>query len=386
MKVTLNQKDYESISVIVRKKLCELMPDNELTAGGDFIFGPEFMTEPLRIFTPSTEVEFSQVQKEYVTNLRKKIKASQLEPEEKTRKLQQLESIILFGRLLFSQSASLHFLQNMLNKEHLSNQVIENNLQHLRELVHQEGIKFESSRFETLSRRKAFKQAWRETMQSINDSSLSQLEKKTLINDVSKSRDFYYQCNDLNFTYANKPSRSFSNFVNSYQGIGSKVSLAASIIAIGASALAFIPVLAPIMGPIALAASTIALVIGLPLALKGVGTMLYNLIRFGVEPTPDELINTVLLATSILLSGIGNVVGQAVSAGGLTQTASLVTQGVISANNLTKVSLGVVRQIGDFNNQSVVNHYKSELGKLKMQPERSQSSDDDSYLTSGGSL
>jgi hypothetical protein len=345
------------------------------------------MTEPLRICTPSTEVEFSQVQKEYVTNLRKKIKASHLEPEEKTRKLQQLESIILFGRLLFSQSASLHFLQNMLNKEHLSNQVIENNLQHLRELVHQEGIKFESSRFETLSRRKAFKQAWRETIQSINDSSLSKLEKKALINDVSKSRDFYYQCNDLNFTYANKPSRSFSNFVNSYQGIGSKVSLAASIIAIGASALAFIPVLAPIMGPIALVASTIALVIGLPLALKGVGTMLYNLIRFGVEPTPAELINTALLATSVLLSGVGNVVGQAVSAGVLTQTANLVTQGVTSANNLTKVSLGVVGQVGDFNNQSVVSHYKSELDKLKIQHERSQHLHGDPYnRTSGGSL
>lgn len=375
MKVILKTEDYEPIAAMVRKKLRQLMPDNELHKG-DIIFGPEFMAQPLRISTPATRVEFVKEQVEYVSLMRKQINESDSAYDEKKRKMQNLESIILFGQILFAQAASLHFLQKNLYEDpaHSSAQNtarthIEEHLKILRGLVDKEGIQFSSSKFEALSRRKEFNEHLGLIKHAIKEAPLDDVEKHSLLSNLVKAKGFYYQANDFNFKHANKPSRSFSNFLNSYEYYGSKIALAASMIAIGATALALIPPLAPIMGPIAIAASAIALAIGMPLALKNVGTMLYNLIRFGAAPTPGELINASVLGTSLLLSGIPSVVGQAVSAGLIGQSANSVTQGVNSAMSAGKIALGIKGQVAGLNSQAKVNLYKAELEKMKSPPE-----------------
>lgn len=122
MKVSLDREDYESIFNIVRQQLRDVMPENEYTQSDELVFGPEFMAIPLRISTPSTQFDFDPVHKEYIQLMRNEINESNLTPEEQMIKSQQLESIMLFGQLLFSQSVSLHFLKNAFedNPENIS--------------------------------------------------------------------------------------------------------------------------------------------------------------------------------------------------------------------------------------------------------------------------
>jgi hypothetical protein len=377
MSVTLYRDDYESISDVVRKKLSELMPENEFGTRSDLIFGPEFMAEPLRISTPSTRFEFDPVHNNYIKNLRKEIRGSEFSQEEKQQKAQQLESILLFGQILFSQAASLHFLKNAQHKSDEEISPIEKKMEHLRNLVQKEGIQYDSSRFEALSRRKEFNHHMQDLKKNIKNATMAPQEKHQLLGNLSAAKDFYYQANDFNFRYASQPSRSFSNFVKNCEYYGSKIALGASLIAIGASALSLIPPLAPVMAPIALVATAISLGVGFPLALKNVGTMLYNLIRFGAAPTPGELVNAALLGTSLLLAGVGGAVGQAVTAGHLGQSSQFITTGVNSADNFTKAAAGVAGQIKGIKMQNKVDLYKSELMRLKHHDQTSTLDDTD---------
>ena len=370
MKVTLEKKDYQAITGIVRSKLKNLLPDNELLNNGDIIFGPEFMAAPLRVSTPSTRFEFSKEQREYVSLMRKEINESAATRDEKKRKLRNLESIILFGQILFAQSASLHFLTNHQYKHSANNTTeeaeranIAQQMQELQKLVEKEGIQYSSSKFEALSRRKEFNDKYGALKHVIKEANLHEEDKYALLNDLSKAKSFHYQANDFNFKYANKPSRSYSNFLKDYEFYGSKIALAASMIAIGATALSLIPPLAPIMGPIAIVASTISLVIGMPLAFKNLGTMIYNLIKFGAEPTPGEIINAAVL-------GVGNIVGQAVTAGVTGQNATTIMQGVTTGINAGKIALGLKGQVEGLSSQAKVSLYKSELDKLKVADEQ----------------
>lgn len=378
MNVHLNNKEYESISTIVREKLQQLMPDNVFVKNEALVFGPEFLAQPLRIDTPKTKIEFDDQKKFFVKTLRDEIDQADLPPSEKRQKNQQLESIILFGQILFSQSACLHFLKNPLEKKETTDEdinddperlsqliAIETNFKLLRQLAEQEGVNHDSSRLEALTRRKQFNDLVHNTKHLIKNSDLENDEKHQFYYNLSKAKDFYSQANDFNFRYANKPSRSFSNFINTLEKYGTKIALAASIIAIGATALSLIPPLAPIMAPIALVSSSISMAIGLPLALKNLGTMIYNLIRFGAAPTPAELINTALLGTSLLLSGVGGVVAQAVNAGQLAQVANITTKALTSANDLTKATLGVTGQVMGEQTENSVNHYRSQLKIMK---------------------
>ncbi len=364
MKVILDTADYESISEIVRQQLRELMPDNEYAQSDQLVFGPEFMVKPLRISTPSTKFDFDPVHKEYIQEMRNQIKESSGTTEEQQQKNQQIDSIMLFGRLLFAQSASLHFLKKAF-EEKPANPAIDARMEGLKELIQKEGIQYDSSRFDALSRRKEFNDKLNALKQDIASSELSNNEKERLSVNLSKAKDFYFQANDFNFEYANKPSRSFSNFINACERYGSRISLATSIIAIGASALSLIPCLAPVMVPIALAATAITMAIGLPIALKNVGTMLYNMIRFQAAPTPAELINTTLLGTSLLLAGVGGVVGQAVSSGALSANADLITKAVTAVNDLTKISAGTAGQYQLSTKEPTISFFKSEVSRLK---------------------
>ncbi len=372
MKVKLEQSDYVAISNIVREQLKDLLPENEMV-NRDLTFGPEFMASALRISTPSTQVQFTSAQKEYVKNLRQEIKNdATLSDQEKQLKNKQLNSIILFGQILFAQSACLHFLtmpDSLNKKEDKGLESLKNHFNELSELAQREGILQNSSRFEALSRRKAFNVLWQETKNLLKNSPLTEEEKYTLLKNLYNARDFYYQVNDLNFRYANKPSRNFSTFVNSYAHYGSKIALIASIIAIGATALAFIPPLTPFMAPIALVASTISLAIGMPISLKNLGTMFYNLIRFGAEPTPAELLNAVMLSTTFILSGSASLVSQAVTAGALNHTANDITSAVGQATGVTKITLGVKGQLSGINHANAVAHYKAELAKISPKEE-----------------
>ena len=354
MPITLEQEDYKDITAIVRLKLHELMPEIE---HGPIIFGPEFLSLPLRISTPSTQFTFNKSQEEYITKLRAGINNSEQTTAEKAIKNQQLDSIILFGQLLFSQAASLHFLSELdpANKTQ----------QELYKLVNQEGVQFSCSRFETLSRRKQFKELAAEMKLAIQNAPLDKSQKQEQLANLHKAQGFYYQVNDLNFQYATKPSRDFSNFVRSYEHYGSKLALAAAIIAIGATALSLIPALTPIMAPIAMVASTIALCIGLPLAFKNLGTMLYNLIRFGAEPTPAELISSALMATTVILLGSTSIIQNAIGKGLLSESAGTINKGVSTANSLTKITVGIRGQITGSYQQETVGLFKAKLAGMK---------------------
>jgi hypothetical protein len=387
-KVTLHKEDYTSIAEEVRKQLRGIFRDSEFTdsesAHGDILFGPEFMAPALRIDTPSTKVEFSEKELQYVKELRNIINHSDQTSEQKRQRQQHLDSIILFGQILFAQSACLHFLKKPFHKPDAAIpladiQKLEAHLKELKNLAEQEGIQHTSSRFEVLSRRKAFKDHLWKIKHDLNDMPLSMEEKKAFLHNLHKARDFYLQANDFNFTYANKPSRNFSAFLNNYEYYGSKVSLAASLIAVAATALALIPPLAPIMGPIALAATCISMAIGVPLALKTVGTMIYNLIRFGAAPTPTELATTALVGTSIALMGTGSLVTAAVQQGLISTTAATVTQTLKTVNDTVKMVGSIGGSFMADQARQKINQYKEELAKIQDEP-----SNDSTYQIQAG--
>jgi hypothetical protein len=378
MKVTLKNKDYVAISGIVREKLKQLLPDNEFNKG-NVIFGPEFMAKALRTHTPSTQVDFSKEQIEYIKLKRKEIKDSTATEEEKKQKIQHLESIMLFGQILFAQSSSLHFLRNShfrctsSNKEEEAKvRSVTRQLAELNKLIEQEGILHSSSRLDALKRRKQFNLLFAELQKTIRKTH-SLTDKNALLDNLTKSRGFYYQANDFNFKYANKPSRSYSNFVHNCASVGSKVALTASIIAIGASALAAIPPLTPFMAPIALVASSIALAISIPLALKTLGTMIYNMIRFGVEPSPKEIMDVISFGVTLLFLSAGPAIQFALKLGLVGQNTSLVGQIISFVINAGHVTFDFNEQIKGLSKQEKINLYKTELEKLKIDEEEPQS-------------
>ena len=370
-KVTLHKEDYASIAEEVRKQLRCAFPKSDFTCE-EILFGPEFMAPALRIDTPSTKVEFSEKEQQYVKEQRALINHSQLSPEEKRKRQQHLDSIILFGQILFAQASCLHFLKKTVPQPRADStitaaqmQTLEAHLDKLNNLVENEGIQYMSSRFEVLSRRKEFSQYLSEIKHELKNMPLDMEEKKIFLRNLHKARDFYLQANDFNFTYANKSTRNFSAFLANYEYYGSKVSLAASLIAIAATALALIPPLAPIMGPIALAATCISMAIGVPLALKTVGTMIYNLIRFGAAPTPTELATTALVGTSIALMGAGSFVTTAIQQGLISSTAATVTQTLKTINDTVKMAGSIGGSFMADQARQKVNQYKAELADMQ---------------------
>ncbi|USQ13552.1 hypothetical protein J2N86_12845 [Legionella lytica] len=380
-KVTLHKEDYASIAEEVRKQLRCAFPKSDFPCE-EILFGPEFMAPALRIDTPSTKVEFSEKEQQYVKEQRALINHSQLSPEEKRKRQQHLDSIILFGQILFAQASCLHFLKKTCPQPRADStitaaqmQTLEAHLDKLNNLVENEGIQYMSSRFEVLSRRKEFNQYLSEIKHELKNMPLDMEEKKIFLRNLHKARDFYLQANDFNFTYANKSTRNFSAFLANYEYYGSKVSLAASLIAIAATALALIPPLAPIMGPIALAATCISMAIGVPLALKTVGTMIYNLIRFGAAPTPTELATTALVGTSIALMGAGSFVTTAIQQGLISSTAATVTQTLKTINDTVKMAGSIGGSFMADQARQKVNQYKAELADMQ----KDEPSNDSAY-------
>lgn len=342
----LNRNEYSAIAKEVALQLHALFSQVESQVIHS-VFGPEILAQPLRISTLKTKVDFEDIEKKSLTQLREKIK----QEKDKTireQKLQQLESVILFGQLLFSQSACLYFFREC--KSASINPKITKMLTDINTLIEQEGLTVESSRFEVLSRRKKFDELFSEIHQrikiAINTTPNKQVAIHRLQENLARTKIFYYQINDLNFKYAQKPSRSFSTLVNTLQNCGSKVAVAATVIAIGATALSFITPLAPIMTPIALAASYVSLVVSVPLALKNVGTILYNLFRFGAAPSTGELIGVAFIATNLLTTGLSKLANQLVTLGVTGKWAIKTVNCLKEVDNLTKASLGVVGQLG----------------------------------------
>lgn len=343
MNEKLNRDEYNAIVKEVISKLQILFPqvDSHVIQS---VLGPEILAKPLRISTRKTKVDFEEIEKKAVVQLRDEIK----QEKNKTireQKLQQLDSIILFGQLLFSHSACCYFFREC--ERISSSPKMAEILSSIRKLIEEEDLLIESSRFEALSRRKKFDELFSEIRQQIklyvNENSI---DVPGLKENLKKTKLFYYQINDLNFKYAQKPSRSFSTLVNTLQSFGSKVALAATIIAIGATALSFIPPLTPIMAPIALASSYVALLIGAPLALKNLGTMLYNIFRFGAAPSPGELIGAAFIATNLLTTGLSKIANQLVTLGVTGKWAVQTVNGLKGVESLAKSSLGIVGQIG----------------------------------------
>lgn len=342
----LNRKEYNAIANEVALQLHSLFPQVESQVLHS-VFGPEILAQPLRISTLKTRVDFEEVEKNALGQLREKIN----QEKNKTireQKLQQLESIILFGQLLFSQSACLYFFKEC--KSASINPKISRILTEINKLIEDEGLTIESSRFEVLSRRKKFDELYSKIHQQIkimvNTALNKQADSYRLQDNLAKTKIFYYQLNDLNFKYAQKPSRRFSTLVNTLQSCGSKIAVTATVIAIGATALSLIPALAPIMASIALAASYVSLVAGVPLALKNLGTLLYNLFRFGAAPSKGELIGVAFIATNLLTTGLSKLANQLVTLGLTGKWAIKTVNCLKGVENLTKASLGVVGQIG----------------------------------------
>ncbi|WP_238584373.1 hypothetical protein [Legionella gratiana] len=342
----MNRNEYNAIAKEVIFQLQKLFPQTNSSVIHS-VLGPEILANPLRISTLKTKVDFEEIEKKAVAHLREEIKKEK-DKTIREQKLQQFESIILFGQLLFSQSACLYFFKEC-KRTSISPKITEI-LTDINKLIEQESLAIESSRFEVLRRRKKFDELFSEIQQQlklgVNKVSSERVNAHRLQESLAKTKIFYYQINDLNFKYAQKPSRSFSTLVNAVQNYGSKVALAATIIAIGATALSFIPPLASVMVPISLASSYVSLLVGFPLALKNLGTMLYNLFRFGAAPSTGELIGVAFIATSLLTAGLSTIATQLVTLGVTGNWAIKTVNGLKEVENLTKASLGIVGQIG----------------------------------------
>ena len=64
--------------------------------------------------------------------------------------------------------------------------------------IQKEGIQFESSKLEALSRRKEFNDEFNNLKRTIKDSPLDEENKAQLLDNLWKTKDFYYQANDFN--------------------------------------------------------------------------------------------------------------------------------------------------------------------------------------------
>lgn len=73
--------------------------------------------------------------------------------------------------------------------------------------------------------------------------------------------------------------------------------------------------------------------------------MLYNLIKYGAQPTPNEIINTSLYATNVLFAGVGPVVSTAAKIGAVSHAFSTTTKGVGLAHSVTKTGYGLASQV-----------------------------------------
>ncbi|VEG91623.1 hypothetical protein [Legionella spiritensis] len=350
MTIALKTNEYRDIAGIVTGKLNELFPGHQRLINA--FMGPAIIAQPLRISTPKTAINFNESEKSAIKTLRAQINEEQ-DKEKRYKKQQRLESMILLGQILFAQSACRYFLEQC-QRNNADNLLIQQYFQRLQDIIEREGVAFQSSRLDALTRRKEFSDIWAKIEREIRAADLSEDARNQWLRNLSRMRGFYYQVNDLNFKYAQKPSRHFSKVVNELEDFGSKIALAASIIAIGATALSFIPPLAPVMGVIAFTAAHVSLMIGLPLALKRMGTILYNMIRFGAAPTVGEVIGTALLGTSMLLAGLSGIAAQAVSMGFIGRWAEITTSGLKAANNLTKASMGIAGQVAQSSQHGVM--------------------------------
>ncbi|STY30386.1 Uncharacterised protein [Legionella wadsworthii] len=372
MKILLSHQDCKDISLRVKGQLGRLFQGQDFVTekfveNGEFIFGPEIIAKPLRAFTPTTKFAVETNQLEYVKQIYEEIDKNDDPPEVKKEKKQLVESTILFGQLLFAQSASFHFLDKI-KKAYPD---LQEKIKKLEGLIEEEGIQKDAySKRDTLIRRRKFIDGLNEIKTDLNQvMKLTQIEGektklKDSLSDLEKVQHFYYQANDLNFKYANKPSRSYSTFVNHCEKYGGRLGLAVSLIAVGATALSFIPVLTPVMAPIAFIASMTSLGISTPLAFKNIGTMIYNFIKYGAQPTPNEIINTSLYATNVLFAGVGPVVSTAAKIGAVSHAFSTTTKGVSLAYSATKTGYGVTSQVLNAQNKKeVIDKYKSELSE-----------------------
>lgn len=339
MKIILQQNEFADIAKNIQENIKKLAKKYDINLGqSDFLFGPEFLAQPLRVFTPSTKYEFDPHQLAYVSGLRQKIIEDKSIQDEAIRKakLQHLESIVLFGQLLFAQAASLYFLKK-LTKPADKLQVLEN-------LINAEEIENNTSRLDTLKRRKQFNENWKAIERSIKDSEMAEQEKLALLEHLKKVRGFYYQANDLNFRYANALSRgSFSQFLRNYELYGSRLNLGISLLAMAFTAAS---IACPAMALPALVLSSIALGVGLPIYLKHMCTMIYNAVRFGVEPTPAEIVSSALLVTNVALVGSADAIGQALNASlSDDKAATLVSKGITASHSVTKMGVNGSRQL-----------------------------------------
>ncbi|MDP1603243.1 MAG: hypothetical protein Q8M03_08260 [Legionella sp.] len=401
MKLEISHEDYIGIASNVKTQF-EKLPGNEF-AQADLILGPEFLADTLRVSTPKTSIKFTDDEKNYLKAVRAQIQKEareakaalqQLPPPETTEqkkvikfmqadirfkaitKLKQLNSIVLFGQLLFSQSGCLYFLDKIQCEE--GSDLFEGikQLKHIAESGSADADTY--SKKDVLTQRKNFSQKIQSLLSSLAQAPLDKEEKQKIERDLYKAQGFYFQLNDLNFKYANAPSRRYSTFINTIEKLGSRLALGASMIAIAATALSFIPGAAPIAIPIATAASVIALCIGMPIAVKKIGTMICNAIKYKAAPTKAELINAALFGLCLLLAGSGGIVHGAIDANFLGKFAFFATKIIKAGKNLGQASLGTIGQITQNNQKKNIQNIhtffqvKTEVKnkpKLKSNPE-----------------
>jgi hypothetical protein len=352
VKLKISDADYAIIANSVREQIKSL-PGYDCILPEELRLGPEFLANNLRISTPKTSVKFTPQEQNHLNLVREQIRKEN-RPNAKER-LQQLDSIVLFGQLLFSQAGCLAFLDKFQCDEESGFYA---DIANLKKLANAGGVEIETiSKREVLSQRKTFSQTIKNLMLKLARSPLSDQQKRLFESDLFKAQGFYFQLNDLNFTYANAPSRRYSNFVNAIELQGSRVALGASIVAIFATALSFIPVLAPVALPVAAIASLTALCIGMPLSMKKVVTMIYNGIKYDAAPTKGELINATLFGLCLLAAGTGGIINSAINTNLLGKFAFLVTKLVKAGKNLGQASLGAFGQVIKNNQQKNIHAF-----------------------------
>lgn len=351
-KLHLSNEQCSELALQVKAELLRIFPKGEKLLEG-FAFSKELLAKPERIGAAVTIAHGEEIKKNYADTMRKQIKSdNSLKKEEKKEKLQQLDTILFFGQLLFSQQASLYFLNKGLEnvkrmegddklKQSLSEKIGE-----LERLAKDEGIKSEDKKIDVLLRWQKYNEVLEELDKDLRKSRGNNEIKGEIEENLEQAKGFFSQANDLNFNNANKPSRPWSNFVNSISKYGSMVSLGAAILSIGAVAMSFIPPLTPIMAPIAVVSTGVALGVGAPIQVKDLSTMVYNKVRFNKNPTHTEVINASLLAAGVFTAGLTTVSKAAMYTGvigGAGQT--IAVQSIRTVNSLTNTGVFLKEEI-----------------------------------------
>jgi len=284
------------------------------------------LAQPDRISSPKTAFGSEVTTTNLFSDLRETINSNMaLSSEAKKRDLNIIKNLEIQSRFLLHNAAANYDINNLIESvgrlKKAEGDIVKgyhqglfNKINHratqLKELMNKFDLanpkSQEVSKQQLFKNRVAVNKLRKEILQDIktlsDSGAITKKESKSLHDRLYMATEFFYVCNDMNYKYA-KHAKGLRRTLGSLEKHGGRVALVAGIGALVFGGLSLIPPLTPFTAPIAAACGYVALGVGMPIAIRKTLNMGLNMLRHNIAPTRGELVNTVLLGASNILSG-----------------------------------------------------------------------------------